>query len=72
MLRRILFGLLTAAAVGAGPTAHAFAFSGGVAHVVTHPIAVSAEIGIPTDPQAAVRLDTEPCHHVGGHCGHAR
>ena len=33
---------LTAAALAAGPTADAFAFSGGVSHVVTHPASKTA------------------------------
>ena len=37
MLAMIVF--VTAAAVAAAPTADAFAFSGGVSHVVTHPAA---------------------------------
>ena len=46
--------LLTAAAVVAGPTAHAFAFSGGVSHVVTHPLAMSTTM--PTEHPADVRV----------------
>ena len=41
MLRRLMIGLLTIASLGAGSTVHAYAVFGGVAHVVTHPLAVS-------------------------------
>jgi hypothetical protein len=37
MLAKIMIVLVTAAALTAGPTADAFAFSGGVSHVITHP-----------------------------------
>jgi len=37
MLAKIMIVVVTAAALAAGPTADAFAFSGGVSHVVTHP-----------------------------------
>jgi hypothetical protein len=70
MLRRITIGLLTAAAVVAGPTAHAFAFSGGVSHVVTHPLAVSTTM--PTEHSADVRLDADANHYLDGYRGHAR
>ena len=70
MLRRITIGLLTAAAVLAGPTAHAFAFSGGVSHVVTHPLAVSTTM--PTEHPADVRLDADANHYLDGYRGHAR
>jgi hypothetical protein len=39
MLAKIMIVVVTAAALAAGPTADAFAFSGGVSHVVTHPAA---------------------------------
>jgi len=38
MLGKITIVLATAAALTAGLTANAFAFSGGVSHVVTHPL----------------------------------
>ena len=37
MLAKIMIVFVTAAALTAEPTADAFAFSGGVSHVVTHP-----------------------------------
>ena len=49
MLAMIVF--VTAAAVAAAPTADAFAFSGGVSHVVTHPA---------TRDQRAVGADVPP------------
>jgi hypothetical protein len=42
MLVKIMIVFVTAAALTAGLTAGAFAFSGGVSHVVTHPIAMTA------------------------------
>jgi hypothetical protein len=38
MLRRMIIGLVMADAVGAGLTGNALAFSGGVSHVVVHPV----------------------------------
>jgi hypothetical protein len=50
MLAKMMIVFVTAAALTAGPTGDAFAFSGGVSHVVTHPAtrdqrAVGAERG---------------------------
>ena len=42
MLAKIMIVFMTAAALTAGPTADAFAFSGGVSHVVTHPASKTA------------------------------
>ena len=39
MLRKVTLIFVTAAALVAGATTNAFAFSGGVSHVVTHPVA---------------------------------
>jgi hypothetical protein len=41
MLRKIMIVFATAAALAAGLTANAFAFSGGVSHVVTHPVSMA-------------------------------
>jgi hypothetical protein len=54
MLAMIVF--VTAAAVAAAPTADAFAFSGGVSHVVTHPA---------TRDQRAVGAEPVQGRHVG-------
>jgi hypothetical protein len=56
MLAKIMIIFVTAAVLAAGPTADAFAFSGGVSHVVTHPISTAASgdhnpIRRPTDRQ---------------------
>lgn len=58
MLHRTMIGLVTAAAVAAGLTGNAFAFSGGVSHVVAHPVAMTthAVAAMPSDATAAVRL----------------
>ena len=64
MLLRITIGLAIGAALSAGPAADAFAFSGGVAHVVTHPLAMSTSV--PTEHAAAVRLDADASQHLGG------
>jgi hypothetical protein len=40
MLTKIMSVFVTAAALSAGLTADAFAFSGGASHVVTHPLAM--------------------------------
>jgi hypothetical protein len=42
MLARIMIVFVTAATLSAGLTADAFAFSGGVSHVVTHPASRAA------------------------------
>jgi hypothetical protein len=44
VLGKITMVLVTAAALTAGLTANAFAFSGGVSHVVTHPVAMTTGI----------------------------
>ena len=62
MLRRIMIGLATGAALSAGPAADAFAFSGGVSHVVTHPIAMSPSV--PSD-HASARPDADASQHLG-------
>jgi len=54
MLAMIVF--VTAAAVAAAPTADAFAFSGGVSHVVTHPA---------TRDQRAVGAEPVQGRHLG-------
>jgi len=56
MLAKIMIVLVTAAALTAGPTADAFAFSGGVSHVVTHPA---------TRDQRAVGAEPVRGRHVG-------
>jgi hypothetical protein len=58
MLRRMIIGLVTTAAVGTGLTGNAFAFSGGVSHVVAYPVATSTDAGeaMPSDVTAAARL----------------
>ena len=56
MLAKIMIVFVTAAALAAGPTADAFAFSGGVSHVVTHPA---------TRDQRAVGAEPERRRHVG-------
>jgi len=63
MLRRIMIGLATGAALSAGPAADAFAFSGGVSHVGTHPVAMSTSV--PSDYAAAVRPDADASQHLG-------
>ena len=60
MLRRIMIGLLTIASLGAGSTVHAFAFSGGVAHVVTHPLAVSTTMLTQHQPASPFALADWP------------
>ena len=54
MLAMIVF--VTAAAVASAPTADAFAFSGGVSHVVTHPA---------TRDQRAVGAEPVQGRHLG-------
>jgi hypothetical protein len=58
MLRRMIIGLVTTAAVGTGLTGNAFAFSGGVSHVVTYPVAMTTDavVAMPADATAAARL----------------
>jgi hypothetical protein len=58
MLHRMIIGLVTAAAVAAGLIGNAFAFSGGVSHVVAHPVAMTTDAvaAMPSDATAAVRL----------------
>ena len=56
MLAMIVFVTAAAAAVAAAPTADAFAFSGGVSHVVTHPA---------TRDQRAVGAEPVQGRHVG-------
>ena len=70
MLRRITIGLAIGAALSAGPTADAFAFSGGVSHVVTHSLAMSPSV--PSDHAAAVRPDADANQHLGGHRAYVR
>jgi hypothetical protein len=57
VLGKITMVLVTAAALTAGLTANAFAFSGGVSHVVTHPVAMTTGIvtAMPADPPTAIR-----------------
>ena len=58
MSRKIIIVLVVAAALAAGPTANAVAFSGGVPHVVTHPLAMTtaAVAAMPiTRPTAVIR-----------------
>lgn len=57
-MSRIMKVLVAAAALAAGPTANAVAFSGGAPHVVTHPLAMTtpAVTAMPiTRPTAAIR-----------------
>jgi hypothetical protein len=58
MLHRMIIGLVAAAAVGTGLTGNAFAFSGGVSHVVAYPVATTTDAvaAMPSDATAAVRL----------------
>jgi hypothetical protein len=58
MLHRMIIGLVTAAAVGTGLTGNAFAFSGGVSHVVAYPVATTTDdvVAMPADATAAARL----------------
>jgi hypothetical protein len=70
MLRRITIGLAIGAVLSAASAADAIAFSGGVAHVVTHPLAVSTSV--PTDYAAAVRADADASQHLGGHLAYVR
>ncbi len=42
MRAKSMIVFVTTVALTAGPTAHANAFSGGVSHVVTHPVALTA------------------------------
>jgi hypothetical protein len=46
MLAKSMIVVVTAAALAAGPTADAFAFSGGVSHVVTHPATRDQRAGV--------------------------
>src|SRR5438477_9422459 len=62
MLRRITIGLTIGAALSAGPAADAFAFSGGVSHVVTHPIAMSTSV---SSDHASARPDADASQHLG-------
>ena len=58
MSRKIIIVLVVAAALAAGQTANAVAFSGGVPHVVTHPFAMTtaAVTAMPvTRPTAVIR-----------------
>jgi hypothetical protein len=67
MLTKIMTVFVTAAALAAGPTADAVAFSGGVSHVVTHPLAMTtaAVTAMPiTRPTAAIRR-RDVCQHHG-------
>jgi hypothetical protein len=54
----MIIGLVTTAAVAAGLTGNAFAFSGGVSHVVAHSVAMTTDavVAMPSDAAAAVRL----------------
>jgi hypothetical protein len=70
MLRRITIGLAIGAALSAASVPDAFAFSGGVAHVVTHPLPVRTSV--PTDYAAAVRADADASQHLGGHLAYVR
>jgi hypothetical protein len=56
MLAKIMIVFVTAAALTAEPTADAFAFSGGVSRVVTHPA---------TRDQRAVGAESVRGRHVG-------
>jgi hypothetical protein len=58
MLHRMIIGLVAAAAVGTGLTGNAFAFSGGVSHVVAYPVATTTDavVAMPSDATAAARL----------------
>jgi hypothetical protein len=58
MLRRMIISLVTTAAVAAGLTGNAFAFSGGVSHVVAHPVPMTTDAvaAMPSDATAAARL----------------
>ena len=56
MLAKIMIVFVTAAALTAEPTADAFAFSGGVSHVVTHPA---------TSDQGAAGAEAVQGRHVG-------
>jgi len=42
MLTKIMIAFVTAAVLSAGVTADALAFSGGVSHVMTHPVSTTA------------------------------
>jgi hypothetical protein len=55
MLHRMIIGLVTAAAVAVGLTGNAFAFSGGVSHVVAYPVATTTDdvVAMPSDATAA-------------------
>jgi hypothetical protein len=66
VLGKITMVLVTAAALTAGLTANAFAFSGGVSHVVTHPVAITtgAVTAMPADPRTAIRLGDVPQYHA--------
>jgi hypothetical protein len=58
MLHRMIIDLVTTAAVAAGLTENAVAFSGGVSHVVAYPVATSTDavVAMPADATAAARL----------------
>jgi hypothetical protein len=62
MLGKITIVLATAAALTAGLTANAFAFSGGVSHVMTRPVAMTTGIvtAMPADPPTAIRFGDVP------------
>jgi hypothetical protein len=66
MLRRMIIGLVTTAAVAAGLAGNAFAFSGGVSHVVAHPVAMATDAvaAMPSDASAAVRLRDVHKYHA--------
>jgi hypothetical protein len=67
MSRKIMLVLVAAAALAAVPIANAVAFSGGVSHVVTHPLAVTtaAVTAMPiTRPTAATRPRDVRQHHA--------
>ena len=66
MLVKIMIVFVTAAALTAELTGGAFAFSGGVSHVVTHPAAMTADTvtALPIDPTAAIRLREISQHHA--------
>jgi hypothetical protein len=57
MLHRMIIGLVTTAAVAAGLTGNAFAFSGGVSHVVAYPVATTTDavVAMPADATARLR-----------------
>jgi hypothetical protein len=66
VLGKITMVFMTAAALTAGLTANAFAFSGGVSHVVMHPVAMTTGIvtAMPADPPTAIRLSDVPQYHA--------